>query len=608
MKWLSRLFRSKPASDPPAKKEISLRQGAPEFDLFIAEGTLKLGENLSHGAQHLADLLKVDPANPEWRALVDRYVEAAGADIDALVPDTDPRHASTEALRAYLWQLQGRTADAVSRLVDVSRTLGDARYLHAWVLEWLEAEGVAEALPEDTGLAVFGNVMTLSESAHVASARTLQFVRRWARLVERVAPGYSPSGLLVMIRAGLLRRAGMYDDALAVAGPIDQAKEFSHAAAIGLALRSKGEFEASAQAFARALELEPDNITGYLEAGDSHFEAKDWKKALTQYDSALAMEPSQAWAEPSACYCRWKLDGDDAWMQRLQSLMSADNRRAHELVFRELGALPESGDATANVLRQMRKAWTENPPKVENPGGDVKLTLSTLEAPSNRLAYGLLMGAFKQNATLKVTVTSIPSIDPRVCIADVKHLLWRFDGVEPSPALPAPSPEVSASIAKLAAETYDPQTNWAHASHVALDLGAGKVSEILAVTVHPPAMPEGTHELAWLPRVQLTALQVVGQIDPGWHGSMRREALLSVLHGPRDWTTAAAIRVLAHIGREEPAHAVDIHKAFERLAEVVPSEGYWDWVETLYAQWETLPYLFDNEREELRRKRAALEA
>jgi tetratricopeptide (TPR) repeat protein len=623
MKWLSRLLGAKdslptanpvptvpqpagPAAAPDGKKELTLRQGTPEFDLFIARGTLELGENLPHGAQHLAQLLEADPARSEWRALVDRYVHAAGPDVDVLVPDTEPRYAAIEALRAYLWQMQGRTADAVARLVDVCKAQGNARYLHAWALEWLEPEGAIEALPEHTCLMVLGTVLTHCEEAHIASARTLGYMRRWVGLAERAPLLREQAGLPILLRAGLLRKAGRFDEALAVAGPIEHAQEFSRAVAIGLALRRKGLLEASAQSFAKGIELEPQNVSGYLEAGDSCFEGGRWQQALQHYQAALQIEPCHAWAEPSVSYCRWKLDEDEAWMLRLAEASKAGNARAHELIFRAHGRLEESGDASANVLRQVRSSWMKDPPKPSAPGGEITLTLSTMEAPSNRLAFAMEMAAFQQSGRLKVSVTAMPSIDPRRPVEEVAYLLWRFDGTDPHPALPPPSPGVAARIAALAAEPYDPHVNWARASHVAAEMGTGKVPELLAVMVHPPALPPGAHALAWLPRVQLAAAQVLGQIDEGWEQSARRQALLSLLYGPWDWTTCAAIRTLAWIAREEPAHATDVHHAFERLATHAPDEGHWDWLALLYREWQTLPFLFDNERESLRTKEAAL--
>jgi hypothetical protein len=107
--------------------------------------------------------------------------------------------------------------------------------------------------------------------------------------------------------------------------------------------------------------------------------------------------------------------------------------------------------------------------------------------------------------------------------------------------------------------------------------------------------------LAWLPRVQLAAAQVVGQVDRGWEGSARREALFSVLLGPSDWTTQAAIRVLARLARDYEPIAPDIHDAFQQLADHRPDTGYCCWEETLFRCWRDLPHLFPNERQEMDR-------
>jgi hypothetical protein len=100
----------------------------------------------------------------------------------------------------------------------------------------------------------------------------------------------------------------------------------------------------------------------------------------------------------------------------------------------------------------------------------------------------------------------------------------------------------------------------------------------------------------------MAAAQVLGQLDGEWDGSTRREALLSVLHGPQDWATEAAIRVMAWLGRENEAYAPDIHDAFQVLADARPDRGYCSWERTLYSQWITLPHLYPDEREAMERK------
>jgi tetratricopeptide (TPR) repeat protein len=614
MNWLSRLLGRKdndsvaPIMEPPAKPSapaLELRSGSPECDAFIAKTSLGSGHDLAHGAQHLAELLAIDPARAEWRALIERYAAAAGPDTDTLIPERDRRFAATEALRAYLWNMRGRTADAVGLLVDVSQSTQDPQYLHAWVLEWLEPDGAVECLDDASAQALFGTILVQSDEAHVASVAGLHASRRWAQLLERSIANYEPAPVWIMIRAGLHRKAGNFDGALAITGPIETAASFSHAAAIGLAYRRKGMYDESEAAFVRALEIEPENNAGRLEAGDTLFEAGAWARARDWYNQALGQDPDNSWATASAIYSSFKLTGERACLDQLDALAQAGNERARRLWLMEAWELPESGDASANVLRQLRDKF--NDPATPNTGGINSLGLSTLEAPSNRLAFALELAALGLNPLVKFTVASIPVPDPRVPAADVRYCLWRYEGATPMPALPAPSPAVYDAIAELAQRPFDPGVNWAQASHVADRLGVSQVAQILAVMVHPSPMPAGLSALQWLPRLQLAAAQVVGQIDTGWEHSERRKALRSLLLGPRDWTTCAAIRVMGRIAITEPAYAMDIHESFIQLERLIPSEGHWDWIALLYEQWQTIPYLFDAEREALKAKLEAME-
>ncbi len=597
-----------PAAHPDIDRQaaVTLRQDSPEFDEFIARAELKSGANLPHGAQHLANLLVVDPTSPRWRDLLERYVAAAGSELDALVPDLDPRHAATESLRAWIWHAQGRRAEAVSRLVDVARALGGAAMIDAWALDWLAPAGAIESLPEDIGHKLFGFVLVQHGEAAHASARQLDAVRRWSMLLERVAPSWEDTSLLRLMRAGLMRKAGHADDALALVGPLDDGVDFNRIVAIGLALRAKGQLAESAQVFERGAALEADGVTAWLEAGDSWLEAGGWTQALAAYDAALAGEPGQPWAEASAWYCRWKLEGEQPWRERLGAAASAGNPRAHGLLFREVGEIRESRDASAGLLRQMRAKWLETPPG-QALDGIRKVTVSTIEAPSARLAIELELAAFGLDPHVEVVYQSTPAVDPRMPVAEVEWSLWTSGGMRASPVLPPPSAEVVAAIADLAARRYDPYDNWAQASHVAGRLGPEAIADVLSTMVNPPPVPAGTPAIAWLLRLQLAAAMVVAQVDDGWQGSRRRAALHALLLGPMDWTTVAGIRALGWIARTEPAHAQDIHRLFEERERHLPSEGHWDWVEQLYVDWQTLPWLSDPEREALKAKLAALE-
>jgi hypothetical protein len=221
------------------------------------------------------------------------------------------------------------------------------------------------------------------------------------------------------------------------------------------------------------------------------------------------------------------------------------------------------------------------------------------EAPSNYLAFRLEMKALRRNPALNVTVKSVAKPDPRESIGTQKYLLWEYTGTDAIPGLSPPGDDIALRIGKPASLPYDDQANWAAASHVAERIGQERMPEILAVMIHPPAMPADEHALSWLPRVQLAAAQVIGQMGEDWRGSARRDALFSVLLGPGDWATNAAIRVLARLGREHEPIAPDIHEAFQQLRSHRPNDGYCCWEHTLFRHWLELPCLFPRERKEL---------
>lgn len=586
---------------------IHLRQGTPEFEEFVARGELETGQNLRHGAVHLANLMAFDPGRPEWRTLLEEYFAEAGPDFESLIPRGEKLYYGTEAVRAYAWHKQGKLADAIGLLVDVVHAKNDSAYLETWGLDWLEPVGAVESISDSHGLRLFASVWSRFPEAKRSTVRRLRQLDRWATLAERFAAAHPSTGESVMVRVGLLRKAGRFDEGVAIArSALAENPNWHTASALGLILRAQGDCPSAEVAFRRALELDPNDVTVRLEAGDMFFDRDQWQPALTWYENVLASEAGQPWALASAEYCRWKLSGDDQHLNLLTELARAENSRARFLYHRTFwGGLPEPSDATANLLRQLRERVRNDPANA--PTGELRLTLSSLEAPSNFLAFRLETEALGIDLQMKVAVNRIPVPDPREPIERTTYRLWTYDGTDASPGLERPADGVLHQIAALASTTYDDDANWAAASRVAAHLGPERVGEVLATMVQPPAPPAGVGALAWLPRVQLAAAQVVAQVEERWENSARRDALFSVLLGPQDWATEAAIRVLARLGREDETLAFDIHQAFQRLADHRPDDGYCCWEDTLYRSWLELPLLFPKEREELEGKLRVIE-
>jgi tetratricopeptide (TPR) repeat protein len=600
MSWLKTfLTRKSPLTEPPGDtKAVELRHGTAEFEEFVARGELDRGENLAHGAEHLTNLLHFDPGNREWMALFDQYVDKANGDLETLIPRGDKLFAATEAMRALIWQRQGRLAEAVELMLQVTAAT-HAKYLHEWVLDWVEPEGAIESLADASVLHLLALALTNIPEARAATMREVREAQRWAAVSERWSPRDGADGQTVMIRAGLLRKAGLFDDALRVVRPsFDETPDWNKAVALGLILRQKGDLAAASEAFETAQRFDPDIMATYLEGGDTFFEADRWNEARGWYQRALAKQPSQEWAKPSDLFCEWKLTGDQSLFDHVVELAKAGNGRAHGILSAAYDQPYVPNDASANVLRQMLDKMAE--PKTTE-GGTATLSVSSLEAPSNVLAFALAFAA-KGLRTINYQVAEIPEPDPRLPVDVVRYRLWDYQGTDAKPALPPPSGPVGQAIAELAQGPFNRLRSFARASRVAEQLGAQALPDILATMVHPPPLPPERDALEFLPRIQLEAMHVAAQVDEGWQDSERRAALMSVLFGPMDWTTNAAIDVLAFLAERHPAYAYDIHKSFQFLEQKCPTSGFCCWQHHLWHRWQSLPLLFDQERDELQKK------
>lgn len=590
-----------PSADHCKKhKGITLREGSPEFELFIAQTELLQGGHLGHGASHLANLLALDPGRSEWVALLESYLAASQPDPELLIPRHGKQlYYATEAMRAYIWYKKGKLGDAIDLLVNVVDAKKDARYLEVWGLKWLEVAGAVESLPAQVAWTLFSKVMIRFPEAYCATLSQVSYLKRWLALCERYSANHTmaKSGHLLMLRAGLFRRAAEFaqGEALVRAAHALEPSWYT-GMALALLLRQQGKCQEADDAFQLCLQLDPEDVSAYLEAGDMYCDREMWEKAVKWYEGVLQKQPSHKWALPSSIYCRWKLTGNQKLRDHLLSLAGTLNR-ANSLCAREFAGLPEPSDATANVLREFRKSILAGD-KEKAPTGEAEIDLTCLEAPSNFLAFEMEMKALGHALSIRVNCASVPTPDPRQPVIPVKYQLWRYEnGTKPSPGLPPPPTDVVQKVAKIASSRYDVQENWALASRLAAELGPQRVGEILSVMVHPPDVPPGTHSLAWLPRVQLAACQIVAHLDDGWDGSVRKEALMSVLLGPSDWTTEAAIRVLVYLALENEVLSPKIGDAFQLLASYLPKTGACCWEVTLWRSLLRLPHLFSQERE-----------
>jgi tetratricopeptide (TPR) repeat protein len=575
---------------------ISLRQDSAEFHFFMARAELRSGENLSHGFSHLAELLFYDPGNPDFLAIGDAYLERA--DAATLLPETDNRYFATEALRAYLWARDGRLDEAAQLWCAVHRAKSDSRYLQTWGVQALEPAGAIESLSVDTGLELLGRVLVSLAEQRYQTARERETSARYGKLAQRFADSHPGRPELAMIVPGLLRKAGLFDDALAWVRRGGEPTWHS-AVAEGLILREAGRTAEADAAFELALRCDPDDVSARLEAGDMYARLQRWDEALRWYERALQADPQHSWALPSARWCRSKLageiygDGPTPLLDEVIALANAGNGRASGLLdeLREYtGYLPEPTDATANGLRQMLAKGSQLT--------SITIATTAVEAPSNQVAYAVASG-YADDFDLSVSSTSVATPDPRRPAAEIRYPVWRLEGEVLRPALPRPPTEVAEAIAAVARLPYDRDVAWAAASLVPRDCPHATAETLLACIVWPPLPPAGTPALAWISRVHLAVSDALAQLGDGWDDTPRRDALLSLLHGPMDWSTGTTALSLARLARDEPALCLEIHRAFEILEAARPDSGPVCWETPLYWAWCRMSHLHDKEHEEL---------
>jgi tetratricopeptide (TPR) repeat protein len=596
---LRRLLDASDGPDGLRGQSLHLRQDSPEMDYFMARRGLDEPDHLAHGLSHLASLLAHDPVHAEWTALLDQYQRAHGGDLEELLPKSEQRYFAYEALRAWCRAKRGELDAAIRLLSDVVRAKPSCRYLETWGVAWLEPAGAVEQLTLET-LARFlmTSLSQFPEASELPLGR-LERVQRIARVSARAAPSFSRRADLVMTVAGLHRKAGMFDEALRFARA-EQRPSWHSRVAEGLVLRQAGQPSEAEVAFRAAARLDPTDISAFLELGDTWFLLEEWGKAARAYEDALERDANDAWATASLVWCRWRSHATTppSWQtlpDALKTMAREGNSRARELCSElswYFGVLPPPPEATANMIRQAQAKGTRV----------TSVALTDVESPSNLVAFALI-----GNDDVELAYSHVATPDPREPVQPVAFTLWRRDGDVLVPALPPPPADVRDRIAELASGPYQPTKQWARASRLARQLGPGAVEALLACIGHPPPLPRGGDVLEWLPRVQHAVASTLAHLDDGWDDSVRRRALLSLLLGPRDWSTEAAIVALARLASDLEWIGLDVHSAFLALDRARPDSGGCCYEYALLRFWSGLPGLFPDERKALRERLDALD-
>jgi tetratricopeptide (TPR) repeat protein len=273
---------------------------------------------------HLAHALPVDPFRTEWTALLDRALDAAGAELGAFLKESGHKPGmGFQALKAYAAYRAGDFKTAFNDLQNLTRNVPSLRFAEAWGFGWFSDDAIRAAGQNALQFLASSVHNRYPEAEHLSDADHAHLTRAIGAL-ERFEAILGPSGHTIVFKGQMLSKAGRFAEAISVAeGAARADPTFNTAIAAAMAHKRAGDFDGAVRWFWRASELDLQNETGLLDIGDICADRGLWDQGLRAYDEALKRKPNHDWAHPSAVYCRFRLTGDPALLEELRYMANA---------------------------------------------------------------------------------------------------------------------------------------------------------------------------------------------------------------------------------------------------------------------------------------------
>ena len=512
----------------------------------------------AHALHHCCGALALEPNRREWIPML-RELFADERLVDSL---DDNRFVGAAAARAFHLHGKGDYVEALSIIGSCAQSAPQMGYLR-WYESWLgDAIRAGVAIP---GSAVL-TVLLLGTKFGLGRIRM------------------SPAE----------RAAGRVDHGLVET-------------AVGLAQRSLGQFDRALETFRRAFSLTNDPLYIY-EQMRVLADAGRWKEALARFDEVSAM------TEP---------DRENLLERRAIALAAVKGTKPTEppldIVRRRAlnhGVLVPMFDATANVARNLVEQLGtdgQSPTALGETlrGASLTLNVAGQEGPSARLCIASMFAGAPDPrlASYDGTTLAIRTIDDEVG----QYSLWKLDDGVIVQALPEPQPAVSAWILRLALAGSDETVAEPESDFLDLWADAKKspppdasARDWVAATIYPemPVFRAGMGP-DWVLRWQVAALIGLAHSEPGWVGTAKRDALLSLLRHEIDWPMAAAIRVGLELALEEVESTAEIRKQLIVLSSELVGDQNAGLLHTLLLALQTLPFVGEEHTERIQKDLAS---
>ncbi len=589
---------TQPLDPSELPNQAQARQALGERLKGRARETFQRGELIS-AMLFASDALMLFPNERSYLDLADEVALASPDPLSTVPIATGAIHVATAAVRARILMMQKRLPEAIDLLCQVIDVAPELGYL-PWLARWCNPEVITRLGWEVFARHVVRTVLRAGIQVPPnpdADDPRLVNVRAGADLFAALRGAYPNEAVLYFGETLLRRRLGDPNATLTVAmeGVRRFPQDWKVQTAAANAFRQAGRPEDAFNHTRQALAIDPKDNSPLFDAGWAFMDTKQYDRATQIFHELLTREPSYEDAKPSFHYARFRgyntpedksalfvLREREWWSQLTRELCEEIEPMEVYYAF-----LQGPGDATANAARSFAHEL-EHIIECCGQGLECSIGLESkfLEAPSVNMAFDLVMRSMGARGSLDVKVEEIQQPDPRADKAQVQYRLWTYQGTAPAKLYPAADPRAQQVIASIALQLYR-QDVWDGAARaVAQQWGDAWLHGFLAVMTDPPLPPpdSGFEGFYWTYRCQVAAALVLSHLGP-WESGPGRGALYSLVFGPSDWTTSAAIIALGFRAKENPARRPEIEQLFGWLKTQAPARGYTGWEYVLAHVW-----------------------
>ncbi len=551
-----------------------------------------------------SDLLMLYPNERGYLDLFDEVVLSSGDPLSLLPVDVGAIHVATAAGRARVLMMQRRLPEALSLLGEVVRVAPDLPYLH-WVARWLQPQILPTLQWEILFDSVVKPSLLVAVNVPVPPAEDdprMPNLRAAATFFEALRGAFPNESILWYGEALIRRRLGEPAETLAIAE--EASRRFPQDWRIRTALLNayrdaERPDDALAQARA-AMELDPKDLSPLHDAAWAFIDTVRNEEASRLFEELRQRDPDYPGADACFHYARWlafRAREDEVALLRLRERRWWDeqaSRFADEVAPPQpyLNVLPGPGDATAAAARSFVRELAQVI-RCCGVGGSVEIGLRSkhLDSPSVELAIDVAMQALGARGSLRVEVEEVQQPDPRQDKAQLSTRVWSYDGMKAVKAYAAGDARAQEAIASIARELFSRETWDAKAREVAQSFGYEGYHALMSVLTNPP-IPRPEDELdafTWTWRCQVATALVLSHLGP-WQTGSARAALYSMVYGPSDWVTGAAIIAFGWRVMEDPEIRGEVEAIFGWLRTQIPEKGFTAWEIVLADVWKAMGY------------------